>query len=149
MNLTLSDWNTRLRDSFDRLHPSVISSFTNTYEHDILVIIGLITVCLLLFLLIVQCFMKVRQIYRTSEPKERYKKSSKTQLKYSSYQKLLDTDNNQCKCFQYSCLTKFQCIKPTCQILNHSSYYEQIDERPIYRIYTPRNISCVRVHNVK
>jgi hypothetical protein len=149
MNSTSSDWNTKFHYSIDPLHPS----FSNAHTHDILVVIGFITVCLLLFILIIQCFIKVRQIYRTSEPNERYKKSFKSQSKYPSYQKLLDTDNNQCKCFQYSCLPKIQCIKPTCQILNRSSYYKQIDERQINnsvcRVLTPSNISCIRIHIVK
>jgi len=153
MNSTLSDWNTKLHHSFDRLHPSVISSFSNTHTHDIFIVIGLITVGLLLLILIIECFIKIRYIYRTSEPKEQCKKSYKSQSKYPSYQKLFDPDNNRCKCFQYSCLPKFQCIKPTCQILNHSSYYEQINERQINnsicRVYTPRNISCIRVHIIK
>jgi hypothetical protein len=153
MNSTLSDWNTKLRHSFDHLHPSVISSFTDTHTDDILVVIGLITVCLILFLLIIQFFIKIRDIYRTSEPMERCKKSSKSQSKYPSYQKLLDTNNNQCKCFQYSCLPKFQCIKPNCQILNRSSYYQQINERQInnsiHQVYNPRHISCIRIHIVK
>jgi len=140
MNLTSSDWTTKFLET----HSSVISSLSNNFTQDILVVIGLITVCLFILLLILQFFIKVRDIYRTSEPKKRYKK-----FRYPSYQKLLDLDNHQCRCFHYSCLPKFQCIKPTCQISNSSSYYEQIDDKhSIYRITTPRNSSCIRIHIV-
>jgi hypothetical protein len=154
MNSTSSsDWNTNFRQSFDGLHPSVISLPSNTHIHDILVVIGFITVCLLLFVLMVQCLIKVRQIYRTSEPDERSKKSSKYKLRYPSYQKLFDEDNHPCKCFQYSCLPKFQCIQATCQISNRNPDYEEIDERQrnnsIYRVYPSRHISCVRIHTIK
>jgi hypothetical protein len=131
MNFTLSDWITKFRQSNSLL--------SNNFTQDILVIIGFLTVCLFLFLLILQFALKVRQIYRTSEPKRRYKKS-----RYPSYQKLLDINNNQCKCFHYSCLPKFQCIKSTCQISN----YEQINEKySIYRISSPRNRTCIDIHN--
>jgi hypothetical protein len=140
MNSPLLDRNTK----FEHSYPSVIPSFSNTNTREILVIIGLITILLFLFMLLIQCFMKVRHIYQTSEPKERYKKSSKHQSKYPSYQKLLITDNKPCKCFQYSCLPKFQCINKT-----PSPYYEQIDERQfnnsISRVYT----SNIRVHLLK
>lgn len=150
MNSTSSDWSTQLRQSFDHLHPSGIPSFGNTHTHEILVIIGFIAVCLLLLLLIIQFCIKVRDIYRKTEPK---KSSSKSQSRYPSYQKLLDTDKNQCKCFHYSCLPKLQCTKPTYQILNSSRYYEQINERQInnsiYKISPSRHIPCIHIHTVK
>ncbi len=154
MDSTSIDFDTKLDHSFDRLHPSVISSLSNTHTHDILVVIGLITVCLLLFVLIIQFFAKVRQIYRTSEPKQRCKKVHQYQNKYPSYQKLLDADNNHCKCFRYSCLPKFQCVKPTCQIYNRPPVYEQIDERQLNKsichVLIPCNTSsCIRIHTVK
>lgn len=129
---------------FEDLYPTVISSFSPTNTREILVIIGLITICFLLFILLIQCFLKVRDIYRTSEPKKRYKKSSR----YPSYQKLLITDNKSCKCFQYSCLPKFQCIKTI-----STPYYEQIDERQlnnsISQIFPSNNTSSIRVHIIK
>lgn len=153
MNSTLSDWNTKVHQYFDRSHPSVISSFNNINIHNILVIIGSITVCLLICLLMMQCALKIRDIYRTVELKEPCRKSRKLKSKYPSYQQLLDTDSNQCKCFQYSCLPKFQCVKPTYQILNQLSYYEQIDERSISssisRVHVPSHHSSVCVHTVK
>ena len=154
MDSTSTDFNTKLDHTFARLHPSIIPSFSSAHIHDILVIIGLITICLLLLVLIIQFFVKVRQIYRTSEPKKRYKKSYQHQQKCPSYQQLLDADNNQCKCFQYSCLPKFQCVQPSCQIYNRPALYERIDERQItnsiYHVFTPSNTSsCIPIHTVK
>ena len=134
---TLSD----LDHSFDGLYPS---SFSNVNIRDVLVIIGFIAICSLLLVLIIQFILRVRRIYRTSETKERSKKAYQT--KVPSYQKLVDIDKNQCKCLQYSCLPKFQCVKPTCQILNRSSYYEKIDERQLSNC-THR--PCIRVHIIK
>ncbi|CAF3876869.1 unnamed protein product [Rotaria sordida] len=149
MNSTLSDWNIKSQESFDRLYPSFVSSFSNIYTRDILFVIGLITICLLLFILLIQFFVKVRETYQTSKPKEQNNKSYKYQIRYPSYQELLNTENNRCECLRYSCLPKFQCVKPNCQVLNKSTYYEQIDERQINnsicRVYTPSNISCNNV----
>lgn len=147
MNSTLSDWDIKIRNSFDRLHQSDVLLFPNTNTQDILIIIGILTVCLLLLILIIQFILKIRHMYRITEPKESYKKSSKNQSKYISYQKLLDTDNHQCKCFHSSCLPKFQCIKPaTYQI---SPYYEQINERQKHNSIYQISSSCIRVHIVK
>ena len=141
---------TKFEDSFDHLYPTLLSSVSQTNTREILVIIGLITICFLLFILLIQCFLKLRDLYRTSEPKKRYKKSSR----YPSYQKLLITDNKTCKCFQYSCLPKFQCIKTSCQIKTIPiPYYEQIDERQlnnsISQIFPSNNTSSIRVHIIK
>ncbi|CAF0771943.1 unnamed protein product [Rotaria sp. Silwood1] len=149
MNSTLSDWNIKPHESFDRLYPYFASSFSNVHTRDILFIIGLITVCLLLFILLIQFFVKVRETYQTSQPYKQNNKSYKYQTRYPSYQELLITDKNRCECLQYSCLPKFHCVKPTCQVVNQSTYYEQIDERQINnsqcQVYIPSNISCSKI----
>jgi hypothetical protein len=153
MNSTLSDWSAKLRLSFDNLHPSVIPSFSKAHVQDILVTIGLITIFILIFISILRFIIKVRQRYKMIEPEERCKISYQHRERTSTYQNLLDTDRNQCKCFQYSCLPKLQCIKPSCQIKSRYPYYEQIDERKvnnaICRVYTASNTCCVSVHTMK
>ncbi|CAF0800229.1 unnamed protein product [Adineta steineri] len=145
MDLTLANSKT----NFDNLYPSIGSPFSNTNTHDILVIIGLITVCIVLFVLVIQFFLQVRKKYRTIDSKIQCKKSPRYPENYSSYQKLSD-----CKCFQYSCLPKFQCVKPTCQVSHQSSYYKQINEKQINnsicRVFASNHISsCTRIHTVK
>ncbi|CAF2484993.1 unnamed protein product [Rotaria sp. Silwood2] len=149
MNLTLSNWHIKPQESFDRIYPSFVSTFSHIHTRDILFIIGLMTICLLLFILLIQFFVKVRETYQTSQPKKQKNKSYKYQTTYPSYQALLNKDKNHCECLRYSCLPKFQCVKPTCQVLNQSTYYEQIDERQINnslcRVYTSSNISSSNV----
>ncbi|UJR37114.1 hypothetical protein I4U23_029818 [Adineta vaga] len=112
----------------DTKHDHLLPSYTDTQIHDILVLIGFLTVCVILFILIIQFFIKVRELYRQSEPK-------------ISYGKLVNKTNQQCRC-----LPTFQCIKPTYQISDSSPYYEQVNNS-VYRIINSRtSSSCIRVH---
>ncbi|CAM4908043.1 unnamed protein product [Rotaria socialis] len=134
MNSTEFDWNTKLKQSFDRFYPSVASSFSYIHIREILVTI-------------------VREAYKTSTPRRRFKKSYENPPKYSLYQTLLNADKSRCKCVQSSCLPKLQCTKPNSQVYNRSVYYEQLDERQTNdtrcRVFTPSNRSPVPIHFVK
>ncbi|CAF1510187.1 unnamed protein product [Rotaria magnacalcarata] len=153
MNSTEFDWNTKLKQSFDRFYPSVASSVSYIHIREILFTIGLITIFLLLLILLIQFLIKVREAYKTSTPRRRFRKSYESPAKYSSYQTLLNTDKNRCKCVQSSCLPKLQCTKPNSQVFNRSVYYEQIDERQInntrYEVFTSSNRPPIHIHFVK
>ncbi|CAM4888489.1 unnamed protein product [Rotaria socialis] len=153
MNSTEFDWNTKLKQSFDRFYPSVASSFSYIHIREILVTIGLIAIFLLLLILLIQFLSKVREAYKTSTPRRRFKKSYENPPKYSLYQTLLNADKSRCKCVQSSCLPKLQCTKPNSQVYNRSVYYEQLDERQTNdtrcRVFTPSNRSPVPIHFVK
>lgn len=129
MNSTSSDWNKKIHESLDSLYPAVLSSFSNVQTREILVIIGLITVCFLLLILLIQCVIKVRHTYQTSQPTVRKKRSYNSPKKYPSYQELLHMEKNQYNCLRYSCIPTLHCTKPVCQASKQSPYYEEIDER--------------------
>ena len=97
MNSTASD---QVQQIFDSLHPFIAASLSPTYTHDILIIIGFLTIGILVSLMVIQFCLKVRQIYRTSEP-------------YKS-----------CLPFCRSCLPQSQCMQS-----NQSVIYEQINEK--------------------
>ena len=133
MYSALTIWNTKIEDSSDHLHSSLMPSFPNIHIRDALFVIGLITVCLLVFILLIRFLIKVREAYQTTVSKsgEENKRSSYYRATYASYQELSNTGSKQCECFQDPCCPRCQCTKPTYQILNQSPYYEQIDERQI------------------
>lgn len=85
---------------FESDYSSIVSSLSQTYTHDILIVIGFIAISILVLLMIAQFCLKVRRIYRTSVPYEG------------------------CLCFYESCLPKFQCTKS-----NQLIIYEQINEQ--------------------
>lgn len=149
INTTAMDWNTRMRLSFDRLRSSSAQSVPDTQMRDILLGIGLLTIASLVFLAILRCLVKVRQIYRDSEPEQHSKKFQRPLQRFTSYQQLLNQDSQQCKCSQYSCLPKPSCLVPNRQIIDRDSYYEQIDGgKGNRRIFQLRHPSYIRVHRI-
>lgn len=81
-------------------------------KHDLLVIIGLLTIMIFILLVLWEIYLKLRQVYRTSEPI------------LPHYQSLVKSNGNLCQC-----LPKFECVRSNCQISNRYVNYEQINER--------------------
>lgn len=148
-----STWLNSDTKSLDHLASSISSTLSYNQTREILFIIGLITVCILLFIMLIQFLMKVRDTYRSSQPIKRKSRSLLHQKRYLSYQDLINPHNHRCNCLNYSCLPKLQCIKPSSNsqiLLNQSPYYEQIDERQTNNsILTHNNRSSIRIHTVK
>jgi hypothetical protein len=90
MNSTVPYSDPKLRESFDRLKASEISSFPNDYLHRLYTIIGLIIVIGILVFSCIKCSLYIRRIYRNTDLHEQ----SPTSL---SNQRLLDNDQSYLK----------------------------------------------------
>ena len=135
-----ADWTNKLGLAFDRVRPSVLPSLSNAWHRDIFVIIGSLTIAFLALISIARFVMKVRQIYRSIEPQlDDFEHAS-----VSSYPTTFESD--QCKCPQYSCMTKLPCIARHDQ---RYPYYEQIVDRRLdsstSELSTSRDSLCVHV----
>ena len=127
MNFSSSDWHTRTLN------------MPHSLTHDLLVIIGILTIVFLLVFLFGHFIFRLSQIYRTREPHFR---------KYPSYQQLIKSNVHLCQC-----LSNLQCVTMNCQISNRCENYEQINERnksnSIARVCLPRHSCCMAaVHSL-